>query len=207
MSTIDTHNVPDKGLPLRAGLWLAQLLLVGVYLPTGLASLFLPVAQVLTTVPWAGHVPENVLNFIGVVDLTAGLGVLLPSLTRIAPGLTVLAAVCSAALQVFAILFYTFLGTLDTMLPVNLAVFVLSVFVAWGRSDKAAITPRRQNRRMEAIDVFAAEPADGLRGRRGTRRRAALSHKISSNEGIRIQQGMRGAPFRRAEVQRRFCNE
>ena len=155
MHTIDTNNVPDEGLPLRAGLWLAQVMLAGVYLPTGIAALFLPAGQVLATVPWASHVPGGVLRFFGAVDLAAGLGVLLPALTRIAPGLTVLAAVCSAILQTFVILFHLFLGTLDTVLPVNLAVIALSVFVAWGRTNKASIAPRRQARRMLEIDALA----------------------------------------------------
>lgn len=165
MSAISTYNVPDKGLPLRALLWLAQVLLVGVYLPTGIAALFLPMAQVLAIVPWAGHVPEEILRFIGAVDLAAGLGVVLPSLTRIVPRLSVLAAVCSATLQTFAILFYVFLGALATMLPMNLTVFALSVFVAWGRSGKASIAPRWQDRRMSSIDVLVSDRSERSEGR------------------------------------------
>ncbi|MGH8428532.1 MAG: DoxX family protein [Gammaproteobacteria bacterium] len=207
MITVNTNDIPDQGLPLRAGLWLAQALLAGVYLPTGIAALFLPAAQVLAIAPWAGHLPEQVLMFICAADLAAGLGVLLPSLTRIAPKLAVLAAVCSAALQGIAIFFHALFGVLPTPLPVNLAVIALSVFVAWGRSGKAAITPLRQERDMSAMDAFASEQADRSADRRGARRRAALRHKISSNEGIRIQRGMRGTPSRHAKVQRRFCNE
>lgn len=197
MSTVDTHSIPDKGLPLRAGLWLAQVLLAGVYLPTGIAALFLPADQVLALVPWAGHMPGELLRFIGGVDLAAGLGVLLPSVTRIAPGLAVLAAVCSAALQVFAVLFHVFFDALPTPLPASLAVFALSAFVAWGRSGKAAVAPLWQDRRMSIIDAFAGGQA-GKPERRAERRRAMTpGREIRREEAFRVQRGLRATRLRR----------
>lgn len=205
MSTVNTHDIPDTGLPLRAGLWLAQVLLAGVYLPTGMAALFVPASQVFTIVPWAGHMPQELLRFIGGVDLAAGVGVLLPSVTRIASGLTVLAAVCSAVLQGFAIFFHAF-GMLPTPLPVSLAVIALSVFVAWGRSGKASIAPRRQDQRMAIIDAFASERLGKPEDRTGMPLRAMPGKKSSGNTGFQIQRGIHGAHFRH-EKQRRLCNE
>lgn len=155
MNSSVSTNVPDSGLPLRAGLWLAQVLLAGVYLPSGIAALFLPGAQASVAISWAADVPQGVLTFLGAVNLAAGLGVLLPALTRIAPQLTVLAAIGSAALQAFAILFQIVFGETTVTLVMNVSIIVLSIFVAWGRLNKAEITPRWQDQRMSAIDVFA----------------------------------------------------
>lgn len=204
MSTVNTRNIPDDGLPLRAGQWLAQVLLAGVYLPTGIVAVFLPLTQVLAIAPWADHMPEELLRFIGGLDLAAGLGVLLPSVTRIAPGLTVLAAVCSAALQGIAIFFHA-LGMLPTPLTVSLAVIALSVFVAWGRSGKAAITPRWQDRRLSAIDAFASVRADTSERRSEARRRAtARGLESCRKEVFGIRRDLRDAPSSRGA--RKSCS-
>ena len=160
MDTFHKNGIPDKGLPLRAGLWLAQVLLAGVYIPTGIALLILPSLRLLSATPWAAYLPMEVLKFIGVVDLAAGVGVVLPSLTRIAPRATVLTAVCSAVLQVFAILFHAAMLPAATMLPESVTLLAASMFVAWGRSGKAAVAPRRKNRHAWAIDVLESGQAE-----------------------------------------------
>jgi hypothetical protein len=91
--------------------------------------------------PWMGQVSPSFLYTTAVVDLLGGLGVLLPSLTRIKPGLTVLAALGCAALQVSAMVFHFSRGeALDT--PFNFLLVALSLFVAWGRWGKARIVAR-----------------------------------------------------------------
>jgi hypothetical protein len=76
-----------------------------------------------------------------VFDLLGGLGVILPSATRIKPGLTVLAALGCAALQVSAIVFHLSRGE-GANTPFNFFLVALSLFVAWGRRTKAPITAR-----------------------------------------------------------------
>lgn len=133
----------SRGRQLRfsIGLWLAQVMLALVYIPAGSMKLFAPVAQVAANIPWAGDVSEIFLRFIGVVDLSAGLGVLLPSLTRIYPRLTIVAAVSSIVLQLLAMVFHASRGEI-MVIPFNLFLIVLAAFVAWGRSKKVRILPR-----------------------------------------------------------------
>ncbi len=133
---------PSKRM--RIGLWLAQILAALVYVPAGAMKLFSPVAQVATQIPWAADVPELFLRFIGVVDLSAGLGLLLPALTRIAPRLTIWAGIGSTALQLCAICFHISRGEYFVV-PMNLVIIALSLFVAWGRAKKAPISPRSQS--------------------------------------------------------------
>jgi hypothetical protein len=79
-----------------------------------------------------GQVPVAFLRATGVFDLLGGLGVLLPSLTRVKPGLTVLAALGCAALQACAIVFHISRGEAANT-PFNFFLLALSAFVAWGR--------------------------------------------------------------------------
>lgn len=156
MSTVDTRSSTDKELPLRAGLWLAQMLLAGVYVLAGTATFIVPASQGFVTAPWAGHMSEALLMFFGVVELAAGVGIVLPSLMRVAPELTVIAAVCSAVLQLFVIVFFVFLGTPGVMFPLDASVLALSVFVAWGRSDRASIAP---GWRVRQVPTLGGEPS------------------------------------------------
>lgn len=134
-----SNESASKGM--RIGLWAAQIVLGLMYIPAGAMKLFSPVAQVATQIPWAGDVPEWFLRMIGAIDLSAGLGVLLPALTRIAPGLTVWAAIGSIALQICALVFHLSRGEYFVA-PVNLVLIALSLYVAWGRAKKAPIRAR-----------------------------------------------------------------
>ena len=136
-----TNSFPHASKGVRFGLWFAQVLLLVVYAPAGLMKLLSPVAEVATQIPWAADVPEFFLRFIGVVDLAAGLGMILPALTRIAPRLTVAAAYGSVALQLCALTFHLGRGEY-VVVPMNLLLIALALFVAWGRTKKAPIAAR-----------------------------------------------------------------
>jgi uncharacterized membrane protein YphA (DoxX/SURF4 family) len=127
--------------PVRAGLWVVQILLFVVFAGTGLWKLFTPIPQLAAMIPWAGEVPAVVLHATAVLDLLGGVGILLPALTRIAPGLTVLAALGCAALQVSAIVFHLSRGeAADT--PFNVLLVGLAIVVFWGRWWKAPVAAR-----------------------------------------------------------------
>ncbi|MGC2780814.1 MAG: DoxX family protein [Bradyrhizobium sp.] len=142
MSTTTTDLAPlPPSLGWRIGLWIAQAVIFLGFSPAGLMKLFMPIPQLAAMMPWAGEYSEWFVRLIGLIDLAGALGILLPSLTRIKPGLTVFAALGCATLQVFAMVFHISRG--ETMVvPVNLVLLALSLFVLWGRSSKAPITPR-----------------------------------------------------------------
>jgi predicted ATPase with chaperone activity len=75
------------------------------------------------------------------VDLAGGIGILLPSLTRILPKLTVLAALGCTVLQILAIAFHASRDEF-MVLPFNAVLISLSIFVLWGRHNKAQIAAR-----------------------------------------------------------------
>jgi hypothetical protein len=138
-----SHVSPSRpaGRPLRVSLWIAQALFAAAFIAAGLTMLATPIAQLSTQMPWTGDVPEVFVRFIGTVDYAAGLGVLLPALTRSAPTLIPLAALGSAVLQLCAMVFHVSRGEPAALL-FDLVLLGLSLFVLWGRTRKATMGTR-----------------------------------------------------------------
>lgn len=123
------------------GLWVVQVILALLFCMSGLMKLATPIADLSASLPWTSSVPVGFVRFIGFVDLAGGLGIVLPSLTRIQPRLTIFAALGLVVLQVFAFAFHTSRGEYS-VLPMNIVLLLLSVLVLWGRSKKAPIAAR-----------------------------------------------------------------
>ena len=133
-----TPTAPPKAL--NVGLWAVQGLLSLTFVGTSIWKVVTPIPQLAAMIPWAGQVTPAQLYGTALFDLLGGLGVLLPSVTRIKPGLTVLAALGCAALQVSAIVFHISRGEAANT-PFNFFLVALSLFVAWGRR-RSPIAPR-----------------------------------------------------------------
>ena len=131
---------PKTSKSLHIALWIAQVMLALVFVGTGLFKLVTPIATLAEMWPWAGEYP-NLLRLTGVFDLLGGIGVVMPTLTGIKPGLARLAALGCAALMVSAIVFHLSRGE-GANTPVNFVMLALALFVFWGRSTKASISPR-----------------------------------------------------------------
>ena len=130
---------PAKGLDLA--LWIIQGLLALTFVGGGIWKVVTPIAQVAEVFPWAGEVAPGLLYATAAFDILGGLGVVLPSVTRIRPEVTVAAALGCAALQVAAIVFHVSRGE-ATDTPFNVVLLALALVVAWGRRSSAPITPR-----------------------------------------------------------------
>ncbi|MER7575118.1 DoxX family protein [Streptomyces sp. NPDC126514] len=126
---------------LNLSLWGVQGLLALILVGGGLWKLATPIEQVADAFAWAGEMPD-LLRVTAAIDVIGGLGVLLPSLTRVQPRLAVLAALGIAALQASAIVFH-FSREEGADTGFNFVLVLLALFVAWGRRGKAPILPRR----------------------------------------------------------------
>ena len=124
------------------GLWLLQAVLALLFVATGLAKLALPMPQVEAMMPWASSVPDLVVRFIGLAELAGALGLLLPSISRVRPGLTPLSALGLLTIMVLAMVLHLSRGE-GMMIGVTFTLAVLVSLVAWGRSSLAPIAPRR----------------------------------------------------------------
>ena len=117
---------------MNIALWIAQVLLLGAYGMAGVMKTFMT-AKAKETLPWAKERSDGFVRFVGIVELAGALGMVLPMLTGILPWLTVLAAVGLAIIQVLAILTVHLPKKEYNVLPINVVLLALAVFVAWGR--------------------------------------------------------------------------
>ena len=109
-------------------LWIVQGLLALLFLFAGGMKLVLPLDQLTGPVP----VPGLFLRFIGVVEVLGGLGLILPGLLGIRPGLTPLAAGGLVIIMIGATVITLVSGPVAPAL-IPLVVGLLAAFVAYGR--------------------------------------------------------------------------
>jgi uncharacterized membrane protein len=113
-------------------LWILQGALAVVYLGVGMAKVIQPRERLRPAMPYVEDFPENVIKFIGVVEILGAAGLILPPVTGVAPVLVPLAAAGLAMLQVLASLVHVRRKEF-TNLPVNVALLASATVVAWGR--------------------------------------------------------------------------
>jgi len=129
------------GKLLQFGLWSAQVLIFVAFVLFCYMKFFMPVQELAAMWVWPGAVPVWFLRLMGVIDFAGGVGILLPALTRIKPGVGVLAALGCVLLQIAAILFHLSRGEVAA-LPLNVILLALVTFILWGRGKRAPIAPR-----------------------------------------------------------------
>ena len=118
-------------------LWTLQIMLAGMFLMVGYMKTFTPIDELSKTAAIAAEMPA-LIRFIGISELTAGLGLLLPAALRIRPQLTVWAAAGLALVMVLALLFHLVRGEYSAI-GTNIVLGALAGLVAWGRLYKAPI--------------------------------------------------------------------
>ena len=129
---------PARGL--HIALWIAQVLLALVFGFAGAMKVFSPIEELAKNAAWIRD-SEFLIRFIGISELCGALGMLLPSLTRIKPKLTSLAAVGLFIIMVLATGFHLMQGEAK-FTPMTLTIGALAAFVAWGRFRKVPIVRR-----------------------------------------------------------------
>src|SRR3954465_13239120 len=87
---------------LHIALWVVQGLLALAFIAAGVLKSTTPLDQLALKMPWVSAVPGWLVRFIGISELAGGLGLVLPSVTRIKPALTALAATGLVAIMVLA---------------------------------------------------------------------------------------------------------
>jgi hypothetical protein len=113
---------------MNVALWIVQGLLAPLFLFAGGAKLVLPLDQM--TGPVA--LPGWFLRFLGVAEVLGALGLILPGLLRIRPGLTPLAAAGLVIIMIGATVI-TLVGGMVAVALLNVVVVLLAAFVAYGR--------------------------------------------------------------------------
>jgi hypothetical protein len=119
---------------LHIALWITQVLLSVLLIWAAYMKLFQTAEALSAMWPWTRQVPPVVVKLTGLVDLLAGLGLVLPALLNIRPALTYFAAVGVVLLMVCAMAFHLSRGESPVF---NIVFGVFAVFVAWGRRQPA----------------------------------------------------------------------
>lgn len=119
-------------------LWVLQALLALVFLAHGLLFL-MPPPEV--AVQMDANLPRWFSLFLGVAEVLAFVGLLLPGLTRILPGLVVAAAVGVMIVTGAATVYHAVRGEMSSAV-ITLVLLVMATVVAWGRLRLRPITSR-----------------------------------------------------------------
>jgi uncharacterized membrane protein YphA (DoxX/SURF4 family) len=111
-------------------LWILQILIALLFLFSGGVKLVGPLDQFVKGMPpW---LTPDFLRFIGVCEVAGGLGLILPRLLRIKPGLTPLAAVALIGIMIGAtVVTATFASPAQAVFPA--IVGIMLAFIAYGR--------------------------------------------------------------------------
>jgi uncharacterized membrane protein YphA (DoxX/SURF4 family) len=109
-------------------LWIVQALLAAIFLFSGGMKLIMPLEMLTEQMP----LPGLFVRFIGVAEVLGAIGLILPWLLHIRPGLTPLAAAGLVIIMIGATVL-TLAGGDGALALIPLVVGLLSAFVAYGR--------------------------------------------------------------------------
>ena len=126
-------------------LWIVQGLLALIFLFTGGMKLLLPLEVLTEQVP----LPGLFVRFLGVAEVLGVIGLILPGLLRIRPGLTPLAASGLVIIMIGATTLTLAGGVVPggvTLALISLVVGLLAAFVVYGRWRLAPLRGRTRSR-------------------------------------------------------------
>ena len=130
---------------MNIALWIAQGLLAAVFLFAGGMKLVLPAEEMTKEIP----LPGLFLRFVAVCEVLGAIGLILPGLLRIRPGLTALAATGLVIIMIGATGLTLATGNMATA-SIPLVVGLLAVFVAYGRSRLAPLSKSARSRTADS---------------------------------------------------------
>ena len=119
-------------------LWIAQVLLALAMLSAGIIKL-ISADEMLTS--YYPLFPAMFIRFIGVCEILGAIGLVVPAALRIRPELTPLAAAGIAIIMAGAVISTIAMGA-PSAIAMPLILFLLAVFIAYGRWNLAPIAPR-----------------------------------------------------------------
>ncbi len=120
-------------------LWIVAGLLALAFVAAGVMHLTQPKAKLATSMPWTEDFGQGTVKFIGLLELLAAVGLILPALLNVAPGVVPVAALGLAAIMFGAAITHLRRKEYANLIG-NLALLGLAAFVAWGRSGGVPFT-------------------------------------------------------------------
>jgi putative oxidoreductase len=100
----NTNERPNRAL--HISLWVIQILLAGMFAMAGFMKSTMAIPVLAQKLAWVESTPVFLVRFIGLSELAAAIGLILPAALRILPGLTPLSATGLLAIMILAIPFH-----------------------------------------------------------------------------------------------------
>jgi uncharacterized membrane protein YphA (DoxX/SURF4 family) len=122
-------------------LWIVQVILAAMFMMAGITKATKPATELAAMMPWTEAMPLLMVRFIGAAEFLGAIGLLLPSLFRVKPVLTPVAASALVGVMSMATLFHISRSEFG-VIGFNLMLGVLAALVAWGRYKKAPVAAR-----------------------------------------------------------------
>jgi hypothetical protein len=115
-------------------LWIAAGLLAAVALAGGITKTFVPKEKLAAHAggEWTGEASAGFVKTLGILELLAAVGLILPAVLGIAPVMVAVTAVCWVLLMIGAMITHGRFGQYKLVL-VNVGYLAIAAFVAWGR--------------------------------------------------------------------------
>jgi len=113
-------------------LWIVQGVLAAMFGMAGVMKSTQPKAKLAEKLPWVEDFSPNMVRFIGVAELAAALGLILPAALDIAPVLTPLAASGLVIIMVGAIATHAKRKE-PSAIAFNAVLLIAAAAIAWGR--------------------------------------------------------------------------
>lgn len=131
-------------ITLNGALWLLQVLGGFFFAGSGFGKVLMYDGALYAAAPravaWYAAVPQPLIVFIGVCEVLAGVGLVLPAMTGVKPKLTPLAAVGLTLTMILAAGFHVARGEY-ALVPANLVLGGVAAFIAVGRWNLRPIAP------------------------------------------------------------------
>ena len=115
-------------------LWIAAGLLATIALAGGISKTFVPKAKLAAAHggEWTAGASVGFVKTLGLLELLAAAGLILPAVVDIAPVMVPVTAVCWVLLMIGAMITHGRLGQ-PRLVMLNLVYLSLAAFIAWGR--------------------------------------------------------------------------
>jgi len=113
-------------------LWLVQIILSVCFIYGAAMKLFLTVEKLSAMWPWTAEVTKLLVKSTGILDLLAGIAILVPTLFRVSSKIVPLTAIGIIVLMFSASIFHICRGE-SSQIGINIFMAILACFVFWGR--------------------------------------------------------------------------
>jgi hypothetical protein len=136
-------TITKNNKALNIALWIVQGLTATLMLISAFMKIATPISELSAKWKWTGELPEPIVRMLGILDLLGGIGIILPALLKIKPGLTSLAAGGVVLLMISATAFHILRGE-ESVIGFNIILMLFAGFITWGRYKKLPVDPTRK---------------------------------------------------------------